>query len=125
MLSGHSFRSAFVFGINSLILTDFPLNSFRLAKASLFAFSWLYTLTCAVVQKYHEMSFIYNYSHFWYLFCNQPVLFAQLEKVNKLWNNNHTVHMKEERNRNKIKPSPVTFKLATRSIVRFSPQTMQ
>ena len=98
MLSGPSFRSAFVFGINSLILSGFPSTSFHLADASLSPFSWLYTLVCAValkvleklppnpnlnpnpyhyrgqfcsgtifrapVQKYHEMFFIYNYSHF-------------------------------------------------------------
>ena len=64
MLPGPSFRSVFVFSINSLILSGFPLTSFHLAEASLSAFSWLYTLVCAVVQKYHEMSFIYNYSHF-------------------------------------------------------------
>ena len=63
-LSGPSFRSAFVFNINSLILFGFPLVSFYLAEPSLSAFSWLYTLVCAVVQKYHEISFIYNYSHF-------------------------------------------------------------
>ena len=43
MLSGPSFRSAFVFGINSLILSGFPLTSFDLAEASS-AFSWLHTL---------------------------------------------------------------------------------
>ena len=64
MLSGPSFRSAFVFSINSLILSGFPLTSFHLAEASLSVFSWLYTLVCAVVQKYHEMSFIYDYSYF-------------------------------------------------------------
>ena len=64
MLSGPYFRSAFVFSINSLILSGFSLTSFHLAEPSLSAFSWLYTLVCAVVQKYHEMSFIYNYSHF-------------------------------------------------------------
>ena len=37
MLSGPSFRSAFVFGINSLILSGFPLTSFDLAEASLSA----------------------------------------------------------------------------------------
>ena len=57
MLSGPSFRSAFVFSINSLILSGFPLTSFHLAEASLSAFSWLYTFVRAVVQKYHEMSF--------------------------------------------------------------------
>ena len=64
MLSGYSFRSAFVFSINSLILPGFPFTSFHLTEASLSAFSWLYILERAVVQKYHEMSFIYNYSHF-------------------------------------------------------------
>ena len=64
MLSGPSFRSVFIFSINSLILSGLPLTSFHLAEASLSVFSWLYTHECAVVQKYHEMSFIYNYSHF-------------------------------------------------------------
>ena len=63
MLSSPSLRSAFVFSINSLILSGFPLTSFHLAEDSLPAFSWLQTLVCAVVQKYHEMPFIYNYSH--------------------------------------------------------------
>ena len=35
MLSGPSFRSAFVFNINPLILSGFPLTSFHLAEASL------------------------------------------------------------------------------------------
>ena len=102
MLSGPSFRSAFVFSINSLILSGFPLISFHLTEASLSAFSWFYTLVCAVAQKYHEMSFIYSYSHFWYSFRNQPISFAQLENVIKLWNNNRTVHV-NERNQNKNK----------------------
>ena len=52
------------------------------------------------------MSFIYSYSHFQYLLCNQPVLFAQLENVNELWNNNHTVHVNERnQNKNKTKSS--------------------
>ena len=34
------------------------------AEASLSTFSWLYILVCAVVQKYHKMIFIYNYSQF-------------------------------------------------------------
>ena len=57
-------RSAFVFSINSLILSGFPVTSFYLAEASLFSLSWFYTHLCAVVQKYHQMSFIYSYSHF-------------------------------------------------------------
>ena len=83
MLSGPFFGLAFVFSINSLILSGFPMTSFHLLQASLSAFSLLYTtLVCAVVQKCHEMSFIYNYSHFQYSFWNQSVLFAQLENVN-------------------------------------------
>ena len=59
MLSGPSFRSAFVFSINSLILhTSF------ITEALPSPFSWLYTFVCAVAQKYHKISFIYNYSHF-------------------------------------------------------------
>ena len=51
MLTDPSFSSVFVFSINSLILSRFPLTSFHLADASQCAFSWLYTLVCAVVQE--------------------------------------------------------------------------
>ena len=54
----------FFFSINSLILSGFPLTFFDLAKVSLCAFSWLYTLVCVVIQKYHKICLIYNYSHF-------------------------------------------------------------
>ena len=37
MLSGPSFRSAFVYSISSLILSGFPLTSFHLADANLVA----------------------------------------------------------------------------------------
>ena len=57
MLSGPSFRSAFAYNINSVILSGFPLTSFHLVEALLSAFLWLYTLVCAVVQKYHKMYF--------------------------------------------------------------------
>ena len=49
MLSGPSFRSAFVFSIKPLILSGFPFTSFHLVEASISAFSWLYTLVCAAV----------------------------------------------------------------------------
>ena len=58
MLSDPSFRSAFVFSINSLIFSGFPLTSFHLAEASLFNYEWRCTFECAVVRKYHEISFI-------------------------------------------------------------------
>ena len=64
MLSGLTFRSAyFFFSINTLILSGFPLTSFHLTEALLSAFSWPYTLVVAAVQKYREMTFVYNYSH--------------------------------------------------------------
>ena len=45
MLSGPSFRSAFVLSINLLILSCFRLTSLNLAEASLPAFLWLvYTI---------------------------------------------------------------------------------
>ena len=65
-----SFRSAYIFSINSLILFGLTLTSFHWADVSPSAFWWLYTLACAVVQNYQEMSFMYNYSHFWYSFWN-------------------------------------------------------
>ena len=61
MLPGPSFRSTFVFSINSLILSGFPLTSFHLAEASLSAFSWLYTLVSSIVQKYHEMLQLFTF----------------------------------------------------------------
>ena len=64
MLSGPSFRSTFAVSIISLIFFGFPLTSFHLAEASLSVFLVAYTLVCAIVQKYHEISFIYSYSHF-------------------------------------------------------------
>ena len=81
MSSGPFLKAAFVYSTNSVILSGFLLNSFHLAEASLSAFSWLYPLVCAVVQKCHDVPFIYNYSHFWDSFCIQPVLFAQLDNV--------------------------------------------
>ena len=64
MLSSPTFKSAFAFSMNSLILPGFPLTSFHLAEASVFALSWHYTLACAFVQKYHKMYFVYSYSNF-------------------------------------------------------------
>ena len=49
--------------INLLILSCFPLTSFHLAKGLLIAFPWLYTIVCAVAQKYHEIYFIYIIIH--------------------------------------------------------------
>ena len=68
MLSGPSFRSAFVLSINSLILSGFPLTSFHLVETSLSAFSWLYTLVLVCVQlsknitKYHLFIIIHIFN---------------------------------------------------------------
>ena len=51
MLSGSSFRLAFVLRMNSLILFAFPLTSFHLAEASLSDLSWFYTLVFVVVNN--------------------------------------------------------------------------
>ena len=68
MSSGPSFSSAFIFSVNSLILSNFPLTCFHLAEASISVFKWLYTLVCAVVQKYHKMFFIFNYYKIFVIF---------------------------------------------------------
>ena len=52
---------AFVFSFNSLILSSFPLPFFHLAETSLCFLVPLYSYVCSY-PKYHEMSFIHNYS---------------------------------------------------------------
>ena len=64
-----------IFGINLSILSGFPLTFFHLAEALLSAFSWLYTFIDVVVQKYRKMSFIYNYSQFWWVLILQSAYF--------------------------------------------------
>ena len=57
-----------------------------------------------ICPKYHEISFIYNCLHIFSAHFPQPVLLAQLENVNKLWNNSRTVHVNEQnQNKNKTK----------------------
>ena len=57
------------------------------------------------------------------LILNQLILFAQLENVSKLSNNNRTMHVNEQ-NQNKNKTKSRHIQLTTRSIVRLSPQTI-
>ena len=64
MLSGPFFMLPFLFNINSVILSGFPLTSFHLAEALLSAFRGFVLLCVQLSKKYHEMSFIYIYSHF-------------------------------------------------------------
>ena len=97
--------SDFVFNINLLILLGFLLTSFHLAEASLlFSFSWFSTLVYTVIQKYHEMSFIYAYTHFSTHFAINLFYLQELENVNKPWNNNRTEHViKRNKSKNKTK----------------------
>ena len=95
MLSGLSFSLAFLYGIKSLILCGFHLASFHLAEASVFAFSLLHTLVCAVVN------------------------------VSKLWNNNRTVHVNKIKTKTKPSTSnsnwsPVLFSAQTMQRYRHS-----
>ena len=98
MLSGTSFWSAFVFIINSLILSGFSLASFIQLTPHYLVFRGFIPL-CLQLSK-NTTKYLLFVITFQYLFCNQLVLFAKLENVNKLWNNNRTVH-ENERNRNK------------------------
>ena len=58
------FQVGFHFQYQLINLVFLYFTSVNSAESSLSAYSWLYTIVCAVVQKYHEMSFIYNHSHF-------------------------------------------------------------
>ena len=57
---------SFRFQYQSIILVwlSFDFFSFSWSVTIISSSSWSYTLVCAVVQKYQEVSFIYNYSHF-------------------------------------------------------------
>ena len=118
MLSGRSFRSTFVFSISSLILSGFPLTSFNLTEASPSAFSWFYTLVCVQVSKNIKKCLLFIITHIFSTHFAINLFFAQVEIVNKLWNNNRTMHMNKIKR--KTKPSHATFELTKGSIVRFS-----
>ena len=61
----------------------------------------LYFCVCSCPKISRTVFFIYILLIFWVLiFCNQPVLFAQLENVNKLWKSNRTVQV-HKRNQSK------------------------
>ena len=110
---GYRFQYQFI------ILSGFPLTSLHLSEASLFAFLWLHTLVCAVVQRSKCLLFIIIYS-----FSTQfAINLFYLQNVNKLWKNNHTC-MWRNKIKTKTKPSHAKFKLITRYIVQFRPQTM-
>ena len=90
----------FLYELINLVWLFFDFFSFRWSLTTFF-FVALYSCACSC-PKISQNFFVCNYSHFWYSFCNQPVLFARLENVSKPWNNSRTVQVKE-RNQNKSK----------------------
>ena len=64
MLSGPSFKSSFVFSINPLILTGFPLTSFHLAEASLLYFLLHgFTILCVQLSENIEKCLLFIIIH--------------------------------------------------------------
>ena len=106
LLSGPLLRLAFVFSLNSLISSGFPLTSFHLTEASLSAFLWFYTLVCAVVQRSKCLLSIFIHIFSTHFAIN---LFYMLD-VKKLWKNNCTC-IWTNKIKTKTKPSHAMFKL--------------
>ena len=104
MLSGPSFKSVFIFSINSLILSGFSLTSFHLVKTHYLLFRGFILLSVQLsknITKCLLFIIIYIFSTH---FAINLVFFAQHENVNKLWNNNRIVHVNEgNQNKNKTK----------------------
>ena len=129
MLSGYSFWLAFVFSINSLILSDFPLTSFHLAcKASLSALTWSYTLVCAVVQKCHNYFVLFFILLFIiiHIFSNQFAVNLFCLNNFKMWTNYGTTSatcMWMNKIKEKKKLSHITFKLTMCYVNQFCPKT--
>ena len=72
----------------------FALTSFHLAEASLSAICFFVSLYyCPKISQ----NVFYNYSHFWYSFSNQLILFSQLENVSNLWNSNCTMYANKQK----------------------------
>ena len=126
MLSGPSFRSAFIFSINSLILSGFPLTSFHLAEALLSAFLWLYTLVCAKISRH--VFYLQLFTFFVHILQSTCCFFwFFLHNLNTSRNYGTTTApcIRRKEIKTKTKPIHVTFKLTTRSTVRFSPYKIQ
>ena len=74
---------------------QFQTNPHSILNESLIIcfFVALYSCVCGCPKISRNVFFIYNYSQFYYWFCNQLVLFVQLENVNKLLKINYTVRV--------------------------------
>ena len=86
-----------------------------------FSFSWSLTICFFVASYSCVCSFPKTSRNIFclYSFCNQPVLFAKLENVNKLSNNNRTAHV-NKRNQNKSKTKHVIFKYFKSAVIVYS-----
>ena len=88
----------FQYQLINLVWLSFDFFSFSWSLYLFFVcfFFWLYTLVCSVVQKYQEMSFIYNYSHFLVFILQSNCFFCTTWKHKETMERNH--------NKNKTKP---------------------
>ena len=101
VLLGLSFRSAFVFSIWSQGFFSARVKV-KLKPHYLLFYGYKFLL---LQWSKNIRKLFYNYSQFQYSFCNQPVLFAYLENVNKLLNNDRIMHVNgQNQNKNKITP---------------------
>ena len=112
----YAIRSAFVFSINSLILSGFPLTCFHSAEVLLSAFSWLYTPSWlyAVDQKHHEMSFITIHFFSTYFSINMFFYWTTWKRKQTMEEQMHRVCERTNKIKPETKPGHVTLKLTTR-----------
>ena len=109
MLSSPSSRSAYVFSV----LSSFPLTSFQyLVFSILSSFPLTFSLSvfcniiffCVQLPKNTTKCLFFIIIHIVITHFAINLFFAQLESVNKLWNNNRTVNVNEQnQNKNKTK----------------------
>ena len=151
MLSDLSFRSAFVFSINSLILFGFPLtflfswsqpcpqSCFKKWKTSLSPSSYNENMCWTMVElKPHYLlsrGFVFVCMQLCknitkcFLFTFLVLVLQSVCFICASWKRKQTLEQKSHHacdwTKSKQKQSDVTFKLATCSVVRFSRQTMQ
>ena len=93
MLSSHFFRSIFEFSINSLILSGFPLTSFYFSWNHTICFFVAFILFCLQLSKNITKCLLFIIIHISSTHFAINLLFAQLECVHKIWNNNCNMHV--------------------------------
>ena len=94
MLSGPSFRSVFVFSINPLIFSGFPLTSFCLAEVSLlYLLLRGFILLCVRLSKNIKKCLLFIIIHVFSTPFAINLFSAQLKNLNILRKNSGTVHM--------------------------------